>query len=37
MAKAKVKHRGAVRGDNRKRCGAGRTLAQRLGDKKRRK
>ena len=34
---ARIKHRGAIGGDNRKRRGIDRTLAQRKGDKKRRK
>lgn len=37
MAKARVRHRTAVGGDNRTRRGSGRTTAQRKADLKRRK
>ena len=37
MAKSRIKHKTASRGDNRTRRGVFRTLKQRLGDRKRRK
>lgn len=37
MAKARVRHRASIGGDNRTRRGSGRTAAQRKADLKRRK